>query len=136
VAGTIKALNEIRHTPASPGVLRKAQQLQQYYQQQQIQQQYNHPTPKYDTSASLIQQPPPPVITATFPYGNPNSETFSAVSCFLLLKNKLKLIFNLFFHRQRHRAHQKHHKVFMLNPNNYQILLVFVLPVLQLQVNC
>jgi hypothetical protein len=97
VAGTIKALNEIRHTPASPGVLRKAQQLQQYYQQQQIQQQYNHPTPKYDTSASLIQQPPPPVITATFPYGNPNSETFSAVSCFLLLKNKLKLIFQTLF---------------------------------------
>uniref|UniRef100_A0A182PM27 IMD domain-containing protein n=1 Tax=Anopheles epiroticus TaxID=199890 RepID=A0A182PM27_9DIPT len=28
VAGTVKALNEIRHTPASPGVLRRAQQQQ------------------------------------------------------------------------------------------------------------
>lgn len=36
----MKALNEIKHTPASPNVLRRAQQLSQYYaDQRQAQQQ-------------------------------------------------------------------------------------------------
>lgn len=37
VADTVKALTDLRHTPASPGVLRRAQMLLQQ-QQQQLQQ--------------------------------------------------------------------------------------------------
>lgn len=42
MAGTIKALTELRHMPASPGVLRRAQILLQNQQQQQQQAQANN----------------------------------------------------------------------------------------------
>lgn len=43
VAGAIKVLTDLRHTPASPGVIRRAQMLlQNQLQQQQQQQQPNN----------------------------------------------------------------------------------------------
>lgn len=35
VAGTVRALNEMRHTPASPNVMRRSQQIAQQYQAEQ-----------------------------------------------------------------------------------------------------
>lgn len=53
VAETVKALTEIRHMPASPGVLRRAQnQLNQHQQQQQLHQNMQQQTLQYTNSFS------------------------------------------------------------------------------------
>lgn len=52
VAGTVKALNEIKHTPASPGVLRRANQPEQ---------QVSHTRPNQSNNSSYGYHTPPPV---------------------------------------------------------------------------